>query len=134
MLMFGVFVAIVAMVLTRKSEIIVHDPAEGLPKGVAGGATRSGGFKDLVSTMREVAREIELQAKAEQQAAEQEPTPVTRGPVARRAAQAAGPALEEIKDLAQRGQLLDAIKLYRMRFRVDLKTAKEAVEKLRAGG
>lgn len=130
MLMLGIFVAIVAMVLTRKSEIIVHDPSEGLPKSGGGGLPA---FKDIASTIRDVAQQIEQQAREAQEAAQDDPTPITRGPLARRTREAAGPVLEEIKDLAQRGQVMDAIRLYRMRFRVDLKTAKEAVEKLRAG-
>lgn len=128
MLMLGLFVAIVAMVLARRSEIIVHDPAEGLPK--SGGSP----FKKVVDTMREVAQQLEEQAREAQEAAQRDVKPITRGPLARRPLESPGPALEEVKDLAQRGQLLDAVKLYRMRFRVDLKTAKEAVEKLRTGG
>lgn len=127
MLMFGLFVAIVAMILTRKSEVITHDPSTGLPKQ-GGGA---GPFSGVVDVMKDIAKQMEEQAR-EQQRRQQDPGPRSSGP---RPSASLNPSadLEEIRDLVQRGQVIDAIRLYRMKFRVGLKEAKEAVEKLNAG-
>ena len=122
MLFFGIIAAVALIIDTRKTEIVTHDPSEGLPG--SGGA-----FKGVVDSMREVARQMEQQARAAQQEQQQDSEP---GPLPRRESPS-GPALEEIRDLAQRGQALDAIKLYRRYFRVDLKTSKEAVDRLAAG-
>lgn len=128
MLMFGLFVAIVAMILTRKSEVITHDPSTGLPKQ-GGGASP---FSGVVDVMKDIAKQMEEQAREQQRRQEQGPGPRSGGP---RPSAALNPSadLEEIRDLVQRGQVMDAIRLYRMKFRVGLKEAKEAVEKLNAG-
>lgn len=130
MLMFGLFVAIVAMVLTRKSEVITHDPSTGLPKQ-GGGANP---FSGVVDVMKDIAKQMEQQAREQQRRQEQGPEPVV-GPLSRPAA-SRNPSgdLEDIRDLVQRGQVIDAIRLYRMKFRVGLKEAKEAVEALKKAG
>src|SRR5512136_459925 len=52
-----------------------------------------------------------------------------------RSGQAAGPAsaLDEIRELAKAGNIIDAIRKYREIYKVDLRQAKEAVEALQAG-
>jgi ribosomal protein L7/L12 len=130
MLMFGLFVAVVAMILTRKSEIVTHDPSTGLPKQ-GGGASP---FSGVVDVMKDIAKQMEEQAREQQRRQQQGPSPRSSGPLPRPGA-SPNPSvdLEEIRDLVQRGQVIDAIRLYRMKFRVGLKEAKEAVEKLNAG-
>lgn len=126
MLLFGVFLAVVGMLLTRKSEIVTHDPLDGLP-----GQNKLGG---LVDTLKETARQMEAQAREAQARAQQSQDPLGLNTQPGRRQDSKAVIIEQIKDLAQRGQAVDAIRLYRMSFRVDLKTAKEAVDRLASGG
>lgn len=130
MLMFGLFVAIVAMIVTRRSEVITHDPSSGLPKQ-GGGASP---FSGVVDVMKDIAKQMEEQTREQQRRQQEGPSPRASGPLPRPSA-SRNPSgdLEDIRDLVQRGQVIDAIRLYRMKFRVGLKEAKEAVEKLNAG-
>jgi ribosomal protein L7/L12 len=131
MLMFGLFVAVVAMILTRKSEVITHDPSSGLPKQGGGGNPMQG----VVDVMKDIAKQMEEQAREQQRRQQRGPDALSSGPLPRpSASRSPSSDLEDIRDLVQRGQVIDAIRLYRMKFRVGLKEAKEAVEKLNAGG
>jgi ribosomal protein L7/L12 len=131
MLMLGLIAAIVAMIVTRKSEVITHDPATGLPK--QGGGPNP--FSGVVDVMKDIAKQMEEQAREQQRRQQMGPGPVFEGPLPRpSAARTPSADLADIRDLVQRGQVIDAIRLYRMKFRVGLKEAKEAVERLRAEG
>ncbi len=129
LLIIGVLVAIVLIIVTRKSEIISHDPLEGAhqpPTGEAADARtvlkmfKEGKQADAIALFDKLKREVEEAAdqdSEEESAVEGVPPDVG----------------DAILDLVDEGKLLEAIKLYREATGCDLLTAKQAIDRLQSG-
>ena len=128
MLLLGVIAAVILVIVTRKSEIITHDPAEGLPR--SGGSSP---FQGVLDVVKDVAKQMEEQAREQQRRQQGRAEPHVPGPLGK-LNRVLSADLEDIRGLIRTGQTVDAIKLYRMKYRVGMKEAREAVEKLADGG
>lgn len=111
----AVVAAVIGIIWARKSEIIVHDPLDGIKPPP--GERLSSGLKALehaVQVAREqAAREVEVD---EDEAEEDEQRSISQ---------------QDLIDLVRQGKHLAALKLYRQATGEDLETAQRYIDRLR---
>ncbi|MDX6770872.1 MAG: hypothetical protein SF051_15160 [Elusimicrobiota bacterium] len=122
-LVLGVFVAVVLIIVTRKSEIISHDPLEGARPPSAGGAPdaqtvlklfKEGNQAEAIALFDKMKSAVEAAAENAEAADED-----------------LDPELEDaLLDLIQEGKAIEAIKLYREATGADLAAAKRAIDRI----
>lgn len=112
---FAVVAAVIGIIWTRKSEIIIHDPLDGAKPPLAERVTAP--LQSLERVVQVVREEAARQAAAAQQAEDEDSDESIDQ--------------QDIIDLIREGKHLAALKLYREATGADLDTAQRYIDKLR---